>query len=344
MRLYDEMGWLNVPEILDTDYTFIFIIGARGVGKTYGILKYIHDMGITSMIMRRTQVQADIISNPAFHPYIKICDNEGFNVITRTLTKGVTGLFVYSPEEGAADELPFSYITALSTFANLRGFDASSVDLIFIDEFIPESNKNPIKNEYETMLNMYETVNRNRELEGEKPVKLVCAANSNTIDNPYFIGLGIVNKIYTMQRKGQNVYADPDRSLLVINLTDSPISEKKRHTALYRLAGNSSFTDMALDNEYSGYDEKRIRTNIKLIEYRPVFTVGEITFYKHKSDRKYHVSLHREGASDVYTSSTDDIARCKSRFAGLAATAFYEDLLTFESAACQILFNRYLLM
>lgn len=344
MTLYTKDGWLDVPAILNNNYPFTFIIGARGIGKTYGILKYIKDNNIQSMIMRRTQVQADIISNNAFNPYKKLCSDEGYEVATATITKGVTGLFNISPDEGAADQQPFSYICALSTFSNLRGFDSSDVDLIFLDEFIPEENKSPIKNEFETFLNMYESVNRNRELEGKAPVQVVCAANSNTIDNPYFIGLGIVNKIYKMQREGKDVYTDPERGLMVINLSHSPISDQKRQTALYKLAGNTTFTQMALENEYSGYDESRIRPGIKIRQYKPIFTIGEITMYKHKSKRSYFISLHREGAGEVYTSSSDDIARCKSRFGALAAIAYYEDLIFFESAVCQILFSKYLLM
>ena len=340
--LFLKSGYLNVNAIMDCEYPFVFIIGARGIGKTYGILKYIKENGINSIIMRRTQVEVDIISNPAFHPYKKLCSDKGWSMTTKPVTKGVTGICEIHDDGETGG--PFAYIAALSTFANLRGFDSSDVDLIYLDEFIPEpSKKSLIKNEFEALLNAYETVNRNRELEGKQPVKLICSANSNTIDNPYFIGLEIVNKIYSMQNKGKMIFCDSHRGLMVINLVNSPISRAKQETVLYKLSGSGNFSAMALSNEYSGYDDKRISNKENMIEYRPLFTVGEITMYKHKSKTRYYVSTHRRGAPDTYTASSDDIARCKNRYAFIVATAFYDDKILFEDVVSQILFCKYLL-
>lgn len=340
--LYLPSGYLNVDRILQEEYPFIFIIGARGVGKTYGILKYIFQQELTALILRRTQVQSDIISNNAFHPYKKLCADNGWNVRTVPVVKNVTGL-CRSDEDGEILEDPFAFIAALSTFANLRGFDASDVDIIFLDEFIPEPGSKPVPNEYEKYLNAYETVNRNRELNGERPVTFICAANSNSIDNPYFIGLGIVNKIYAMQRKGRSIYTDEKRGLLVINLASSPISDAKRDTALYRLSAGTGFESMALSNQYGDLDTSRISNRERIIDYRPIFTVGEITLYKHKSLHKYYVTTHRSGDPETYTTTTDDLKRCRNKYAFAIIDAFYDDKIIFENATAQVLFTNYLL-
>ena len=60
---------------------------------------------------------------------------------------------------------------ALSVVANIRGIDFSDYDYILFDEFIPSDGERPIKREFEAFLNFYETVNRNRELEGKPAVK-----------------------------------------------------------------------------------------------------------------------------------------------------------------------------
>lgn len=342
MNLFLKAGWLDCESIIKSGYPFIFIIGARGIGKTYGVLKYILDYDIKHMLLRRTQVESDIISNPEFHPYKKICSDEDIKITTAPVVKNVAGIF----RQDADDEIVrpgLGYIAALSTFANIRGFDSSDVNLIYLDEFIPEAGKTPIKMEFEKFLNMYETVNRNRELDGEDPVQAICTANSNTIDNPYFIGLGIVNKIYAMQRKGRNIYTDDKRGLLVISLSGSPISAAKQDTALYRLAAGSGYASMAINNEYAGTDSARISNKERMIEYRPMFTVGEITVYRHKSDLKYYVSTHKQGAGDLYTTSSDDIIRCKNRYSFIVGTAFLEDRVIFEDAISQVLFKKYLL-
>lgn len=336
MKLYTSEGWLDCESILSQGYPFIFIIGARGIGKTYGVLDYTLQHKIKHILLRRTQVECEIIGKPEFLPYKPVCKDRGYDVTTASVVKHVAGVY----RDGQDD--PIGYIAALSTFANLRGFDTSEVELVYLDEFIPEKSRSPIKAEFETFLNMYETVNRNRELFGRPPVKVVCTANSNSIDNPYFLGLGIVNKIYSMQRKGRSIYADDKRGLLVISLSRSPISDAKKDTALYRLAGNTSYSDMALSNIYSGADYSRI-ASARMIEYRPIVTVGEITIYKHKSDTRYYVSTHQQGAGSFYTSSTDDLLRFKSKYTMLLGTAYMEDRVKFEDVVSQILFKKYLL-
>lgn len=336
-ELYLESGYLNVDHIMSLDYPFTFIIGARGVGKTYGVLEYIYENREKYIHLRRTQVQADLLSSSAFQPYKQLCADKGWNIGVNSVAKNVSGI---AEIEDDVFKDNFGYICALSTFSNLRGFDASDVNIIFYDEFIPETTAKPIRSEYETLLNVYETVNRNRELKGCKPVKLICCANSNTIDNPYFIGLGVINKIASMQSKGRMIYKDDDRGLLIINLSKSPISQKKKNTALYRLSDNTDFGQMALENLYAGTDMSTISRE-RLIEYRPKVNVGEITIYLHKSKRTYYATTHKSGSPVVFSTSTDDLERYRNAYRKIFMCAYYEDRFLFEDAVSQVLFKRY---
>lgn len=336
-ELYLESGYLNVDHIMSLDYPFTFIIGARGVGKTYGVLEYIYENKEKYIHLRRTQVQADLLSSSAFQPYKQLCADKGWNIGVNSVAKNVSGI---AEIEDDVFKDNFGYICALSTFSNLRGFDASDVNIIFYDEFIPETTAKPIRSEYETLLNVYETVNRNRELKGCKPVKLICCANSNTIDNPYFIGLGVINKIASMQSKGRMIYKDDSRGLLIINLSKSPISQKKKNTALYRLSDNTDFGQMALENLYAGTDMSTISRE-RLIEYKPKVNVGEITIYVHKSKRVYYATTHKSGTPVAFSTSTDDLERYRNAYRKIFMCAYYEDRFLFEDAVSQVLFKRY---
>ena len=338
-NIYLNSGYLNFEFIMNLNYPFTFIIGARGVGKTYGGLDYIYKNRLKYIHLRRTQVQADLLSSSAFMPYKQLCVDNGWNIGVTGVAKNVAGLAEIENDETLK---PFGYICALSTFSNLRGFDASDIDVIFYDEFIPETTAKPIKSEYETLLNVYETVNRNRELQGKPPVKLVCCANSNTIDNPYFIGLGVINKIASMQTKGKMIYTDDSRGLIIINLTKSPISKLKKDTALYKLSENTDFGQMALENLYSGTDMSTIQRE-RIIEYKPRVSVGEITIYVHKSKRIYYATTHKSGSPVTFTTSTDDLERYRNAFKKILVTAYYEDRFLFEDAVSQVLFKRYTL-
>ena len=181
----------------------------------------------------------------------------------------------------------------------MLGFDASDVDLIIFDEFIPEAHERPIKNEAAALFNAYETINRNRELDGAAPCQLLCLANANDLGNPVFLELGLVRKAESMRRKGQEVYIDPKRGICMIILQKSPISREKTATALYKLAKDGEYSQMAIGNTFAGAGENRIHS-IPLQQLVPVVTVGELTAYRIKGQKDYYFCTHPSGNPPHY--------------------------------------------
>lgn len=85
----------------------------------------------------------------------------------------------------------------------------------------------------------------------------------------------------------QMVWRSENQTRMIILLLNSPISEQKRETVLYKNSSND-FITMALDNAF-----KTDETNIKsepLKEYKHIVSCGEIGIYQHKSERKFYVS------------------------------------------------------
>ena len=93
------------------------------------------------------------------------------------------------------------YTSALSTFSNLRGFDGSNIKILLYDEFIPERHERLIKNEADAFFNVYETINRNRELQGGPPLIALCLSNSNSLASPIFTALNLVKTLERMHNK-----------------------------------------------------------------------------------------------------------------------------------------------
>ena len=296
-RLYLKSGYLNVPYILHYNVPFIFVVGGRGTGKTYGALKYVLESETPFVYMRRTQSQADIISKPEFSPFKTVSRDTGIMVTSQPITK-YNAAFYRAEQDGEKlipAGAPIGYTMALSTVSNLRGFDASDVQIILYDEFIPEKHERPLKNEADALFNAYETINRNRELSGRPAVKLLALSNANTLENPIFQQLDIIDKVYKMQKSGQTVTINENRGYAVVMLSESPISEAKDKTALYRLTRGSEFEQMAIANSYN-IDFTRPAA-IDLIQYAPICTVEGITIYQHKSLPRLYVTLHKSGGA-----------------------------------------------
>lgn len=342
-RLYLKSGYLNIARILSTPAPFLFVVGGRGTGKTYGALSYCLDSGRKFLFLRRTQSQADIISKPEFSPFKKIADDRGILITMSSITKYNSAFYhgeINDKGRVAPAGAPIGYTAALSTFSNVRGFDASDVDLIIYDEFIPERHERPIKNEFEALMNCYETVNRNRELNGKKPVQLLCLANANDISNPIFMGLKLIKPAADMVKKGNEERIDVRRGIGLWVLQHSPISEEKSETALYRLNGDNEFSRMAIGNEFAANSPSTIRSN-NVKELYPLVAVGEICVYRHKSRDIYYVTTHISGGPDIFGATETDIKRFRHKYLWLKMP-YLGGRIEFEEYLCEALFTKYL--
>ena len=210
MKLYQESGYVNMGAIFDLGLPFNFIVGGRGTGKTYTALKECVERNEVFFFLRRTQAQTDLVSKSEFSPFKKLNSDLGWNIKTAPISKN-NAAFFQADADGQVTGNPIGYTGALSTMANIRGFDSSEVVRILYDEFIPELHEKPIKNEGAAFLNAYETINRNRELQGQKPVQVVCMANANTMSNALFLELGLVRVADKMLRDGREIFIDKKR-------------------------------------------------------------------------------------------------------------------------------------
>lgn len=334
---------MDAPAIMAGALTFNIIVGGRGTGKTFGFLEQLRlDNPRPFLLMRRTQVQADLISNPRFSPLLALDRVRGCHTITKKINKYIGGIYEAEVNKDGTMEAygpPLGYTAALSSIHNVRGYSADVDDIIF-DEFNPEKGeRQTISDEFNSFRNAYETLNRNRELEGRDPIRVWMLSNSNTLGNPYFIGLRIVEQVDKMIRKGQEVWRDPERGLMVVNLAASPISEKKAATALYRLTGPDEFTGMALGNEFS--QEARSRTgSIPLRELIPLVQIGELQIYRHKGGRQLYGSLHRSGAPEIFTTDDAGVARFRAKY-GWLWEYYMEDQIIWQTYLPELLFRKF---
>lgn len=343
MLLYDEQGHLNFRAIRDLPQPFVIVVGGRGTGKTFGALLTSVEDHVFFAFMRRKQTQLDIISKPEFSPMKPVCRFTGWQITTAPIAKGLSGYYRYEVENERQKltGAPIGLNVALSTVANIRGFDASEIRLLIYDEAIPEKGETPLPHEYDKLMNCYETINRNRELEGNPPLKLVCLANANKQTAPILEGLRLVDVLDRMDQKGQSVYFDNRRGLALIKLRDSAISAAKADTALYRLTAGSAFADMAIGNSFAYEDRGRIRS-LPLREFIPVAFVGELALYQHKSSPMLYVSFHRSGSAQTYGTTETELMRFRRTCGPWIDSAIMADRITYETYAAQVLLTNYI--
>lgn len=325
-----------MPRLFASRLPFIFVVGGRGTGKTYGALEYVRKQALDGnkfIYMRRTQDQVDKISQDDFSPFKSIDELTG-TITTVQKMAGKTFSFIDAPSDKT-----LGYCFALSTFAKMRGFDASDVATLVFDEFIPEKHERQIKNEAEAFFNAVETINRNRELTGGEPLQCVLLSNANNMGNPLFLELGLVSRATKMLSKGVDTYRDEKRGLMLVIIQNSPISEAKKQTALYKLTAGSSFQKMAIDNDFDEQCSNLRHAPLK--ELRPLVGVGEITIYTHKSENWLYVSTHRTGSPPTFSSSAADLNRFRLQYMWVWE-AYMMRRVYFEEYLCELLLSKYL--
>ena len=342
MKIYDDNGYVNIPEILKHPAVFIFIYGGRGTGKTYGSLQEFIDEKLKFLYMRRLQSQVDLVKRDEMMPFKKLNTDRGWNIQPFPVNKYVSSFYESDiNEEGkiipVGDSL--GLLTSLSTFSNLRGVDGSDLDIMHLDEFIPELNERPIKDEAGAIFNAYETMNRNRELEGLPPIKFLFTANSNRIDNPLFMELNLITIAEKLRKRGDEFYYDEKRRMLLIDLYKSKISEQKSETALYQLTRGTEFYNMAIKNTFLNEERGRIATK-PIKEYRPIVSIGEICIYKHKSKSEYYVTGFKSGSPKTYGTGEKDRARFRKDCFYLW-TAYMKNKIVFEEYIHEVIFDKY---
>lgn len=321
---------------------FNFIVGGRGTGKTYGALLDALDEKQRFIYMRRTDSILEATLNGQFNPMNPIVKDRNMLLALSPINKYIRGWYSgVLNKDGRitpANDTPLGVAVGLSVMGNIRGWDALDYTEIIMDEFIPEPHERPLKDEADAFFNGYETINRNRELQGKPPVTCFLLANSNDLTNDYFIKLHLIDIVDKMQQSEQHFFMDSSRGLTISLLEDSPISKRKKQTALYKLTQGTTFSQMSLGNVFTK-DVHVTPSSRPLVEYRPIVKIGELVIYEHKSRDEYYACLHLTGMCKEY--KTTDIERKRFSIAyNFLWQEYMNDNIIFETYNTEALFQK----
>lgn len=276
------MKYFDAEQYIKNDYPFIIIIGGRGIGKTYSTLRYITANNLFHIYLRNSDKVLQICSSEMGNPYKAINTDFGTGYQFH-MTKDGTAMIL----DHANDDRLIGYGAALSTFSNLRGVSMPEVEIVIFDEFLEITHGKNKQSSW--FFNFYETVARNRELQGKKPLKVIMLANSMNIDNSILADFGVINIIEEMVRNGQQKCSIPEKGIMILLPEMSEFSIAKADTALYRATADSAYYSMAVNNRFTENDFSNIRKTVNLYEYSPLCSYNGIYIYSHKAHNKLYV-------------------------------------------------------
>lgn len=277
--------WLDWSRVIARGYPFNFVIGGRGIGKTYGLLKEAEARDWRYIYLRRTDTELELCTAQEANPFRALNTDSGSELSMRG--RGKLRLI----ERGSDDPAVIGYGAALSTFGKLRGVDFSHITQIIYDEFVPPAQASRIPDEGGALLQLYETVNRNRELKGEPPVQLFALSNAINLASPVLSYLDLIAPIEKMLAKDREEWTDDARGVYIYLPRAGSVAAAKRDTALYRLMAGD-FAEQNLDNRFSANSFAGIgRRNLR--EYMPAWAYEELYAYHHKSTGELYICRSR---------------------------------------------------
>lgn len=235
----------DIKRPLSYNCLFNFIIGMRGVGKTYGSLKY----AVQECLKARSKgYEWEFI-------YMRRREKElekatiGQNGKPGTLFSDIEWEFPDHELRAknnllTLDGLPLGYGYQLSG-NNPKSESYRNVKLIIYDEFITalKGNSGYLKDEVTVFNESYETIARPGS--GRDRVPVLFLSNAVSISNPFF-------DYYNLDRpyKGDIQRFGNDKLILVQDVTTDEMKREKAATEFYRINRDSAYYNYAIDNDW----------------------------------------------------------------------------------------------
>ena len=222
--------WYNYDRVISYNALFNFIIGERGVGKSYGAKKFvINDFlkrGNQFVYLRRYKTELKN-SVPKFFDDLQANDEfkgHKFKVKENTFY---------------CDDKVIGYAIPLSVANILKSTSFAKVKTIVFDEFIIDKGTyHYLQNEVTQLLDVVETIGRLRD------VRVLFLANAISITNPYFTYFELSLPYKT------DIKTFKDGLILVNYIKNEEYRKVKKESRFGKLIENTSYGKYAIDNEF----------------------------------------------------------------------------------------------
>ena len=241
----DKSLYYNPNKLLSYNRILNFIIGARGIGKTYGYKKF--------CINRFLKHGEQFIYLKRYKTDVK-----GVEQFFDTVSQDFPGsTFKVKGRELYIDDKLAGWVMPLSSWQSVKSREFPNVCTILYDEFLLEnsSKQSYMQDEPKALLNFMDTVIRNRD-----NARCICMSNAVSVVNPFFLYFNLIPNI----NKRYNAYES-----IVVEIPDSvDFTEERKKTKFGKLIDGTDYGDFSLGNEFVNDSQVFIEKRSKESKYQ----------------------------------------------------------------------------
>ena len=310
----------------------------RGPGKTYSTLRYCIEEKKLFVFIKRTIEDVKMLCASGktkgiefdISPFVPLNRDFGWHIVPVKIEKGLAGFYECN-EEGEPFGRPLGYCIALSIASEVKGFDMSECDIMIFDEFIPKQYERIKRNEGDALLDIYETIRRDRLKRGREDLKLICLANATSISNPTFMTLEVMDDAAMMDIN--NTEFKYTRRILLHNIPAVLDQEEEHELSGIELAmSGTEWYEMAYGghfsyNDFTSIGKQHLKGYAPLCGY--IYKRKEVFIYQ--KDGYYFATSSRTKTTMYNLNKENDQKRFFNDYIFRLREACIEDRMKFES-------------
>lgn len=246
-----KLAYYNYMKLMSFNAILNFLVGGRGLGKTYGAKKMAIKNAITKgeefIYLRRYREELATAKETFFADILGEFPEYDF----RTHGKYAQYSHIKFRDEKKRTWHTMGYFIALSTAQSQKSVSFPKVYKIIYDEFIIEKGLiQYLPNEAVAFINFYSTVDRDNDR-----VRVFFLANSVSIENPYFIH-------YKIEPKAGEEWVRKFNNYVLVHMPDSKeFQEGKNKTRFgqFILESDPDYADYATGNMFADNNDNLLK-------------------------------------------------------------------------------------
>lgn len=325
--------YYDTSRVLSYNCVYNFLVGARGLGKTYGFLKHFIKRALKTgeqfIYLRRFKDETKMARATIFGAVSKEFPDWEFKVGGDRGWEMLASRIADRDKGKEREWVKLGYVATLSTQQQMKGANFALVHTIIFDEFIIEKGLTRyLDNEAAAFNNFYSTVDRNSDR-----VKVYFLANSVSIMNPYFLE-------YEIRPDELPELSTKYDGFLLVHLPESEkFKESVSQTRFGRFIAGTEFGKYAVENKFADAHDGLIAK--KPSDAQPKFNVetkhGKFSVWYRRRDQTYYMQEKLiGGAGKLYTLVPENMNEDRilldfnNKMLGMLRTAFRHGMVVFD--------------